>query len=820
MIAAGNQTSIFNKEDNFKTILPFLEDFMPPAAQLAIQSNFLPLIKAYYKWLEQTGNVLDMFYGTRQINDYAKSYLDPRFAALFQKELTPLMLPAKDLNKRILFDTITNQYRRKGTQSSLDYFFRASYKSSPNILYPLDRVLYSDPAKENHDYVIRFIPDAGLEPEQFVGKHLIGKVSNSGVDILDCFRIRLQTYDLFQAIVKNTTGSIGGSFLLATGDGYDHIPTVTIHGDGSGATASATIDGDGGVATVDITNSGIGYTYAYITITPTGGDTITEPALCIPKIRGGFLATERVQVRDDPTLGGDIEGLVGGFVVEDGGADYVSGEVLTYTSLGNGIGLRAQVGIVKGGIDSIEIVDGGTGLVSPPTVVIEGDGTGATASVTLTNQTVTAINVTNAGTNYTYANVRLLKPVIDPVPGKYPVLKAVIRGSIQSIDIIDPGIRYSPLNIDEILFSVIEDQPFSSYDGYLMDTSSPIVNVAALSGTGAVIKAALSCVSTVLNVYAPRFRGTFRPQITQDYYVMMSLHTQADSSVGSDYTIGETVSQTDTITLETLWSATVVHWDSHKKLLHTTKFDVEKFDKRFSVIGGTTGVKRLLAGEYNHPLIVDRGDGQVNREYTYYIKSALSSIEYDYYLRANVHPAGLRYIAIVADEVVDPNFVGVDNTYQLMKIRMDTSFINPPLSKFIGERLKKFSDGSDFRHAGKKGLTAFLMSSVTGEFLHGEKITASGSRTGYVAAWIDGKLYVNVDTLHGAMDAGTVVTGATSGAVGTIINVIFYNNISRFMVSRLDRVFFGIGASLPDANRYGYQIADSSYDGNGLLSDK
>jgi hypothetical protein len=54
-------------------------------------------------------------------------------------------------------------------------------------------------------------------------------------------------------------------------------------------------------------------------------------------------------------------------------------------------------------ITSIEIANGGANYVQPPSVLIEGNGTGATAKAYISNGTVSGIKVTNPGSGYTYA---------------------------------------------------------------------------------------------------------------------------------------------------------------------------------------------------------------------------------------------------------------------------------------------------------------------------------------------------------------------------------------------------------------------------------
>lgn len=57
------------------------------------------------------------------------------------------------------------------------------------------------------------------------------------------------------------------------------------------------------------------------------------------------------------------------------------------------------------GIERIEITDGGSGYTSAPTITITGDGTGATATCTISGGAVNSITITNKGTDYSVAHI-------------------------------------------------------------------------------------------------------------------------------------------------------------------------------------------------------------------------------------------------------------------------------------------------------------------------------------------------------------------------------------------------------------------------------
>ena len=60
---------------------------------------------------------------------------------------------------------------------------------------------------------------------------------------------------------------------------------------------------------------------------------------------------------------------------------------------------------LKGKIYRYIVTNGGTGYNAAPTVTVTGDGTGATATATLSSTSVSEVVVTNAGSNYSVANI-------------------------------------------------------------------------------------------------------------------------------------------------------------------------------------------------------------------------------------------------------------------------------------------------------------------------------------------------------------------------------------------------------------------------------
>ena len=107
-------------------------------------------------------------------------------------------------------------------------------------------------------------------------------------------------------------------------------------------------------------------------------------------------------------------------------------------SANEGTGAQASV-VVNGSIDSIEVIEGGSGYTTSPLVsIVGGGGSGASATAIVTRGSVSRILINDGGTGYTS------RPEINIVGGAGSGAEAVaqVRGPIQSITIDNGGEGY------------------------------------------------------------------------------------------------------------------------------------------------------------------------------------------------------------------------------------------------------------------------------------------------------------------------------------------------------------------------------------------
>lgn len=162
-----------------------------------------------------------------------------------------------------------------------------------------------------------------------------------------------------------TTGLISAINVTNSGSDYTSVPTVIINGDGTGASATAIMDGSGGVERIEVNTPGLGYSFAFVTLTG-GGGTGVEAGVQLGDSDPDSTALQRAV--EDAARPGTIERIL----ITDGGRDYVPGDTF--------------VKIVG---DSVETANQATATVT----ISEGTGT------------ITEVKMGEIGRGYTYADI-------------------------------------------------------------------------------------------------------------------------------------------------------------------------------------------------------------------------------------------------------------------------------------------------------------------------------------------------------------------------------------------------------------------------------
>lgn len=230
----------------------------------------------------------------------------------------------------------------------------------------------------------------------------------TGYDVGDIVVITVGGAEIIP-VVSRVTGSIVDVIIQDPGYGYTAAPTLTVQG------------------TVQFPGDGLynGHTTAILKAIEDGGSivrvTIEDPGIDYPADTATTISVQGdgQDAAFSPVV---VDGRVVGIIIENKGTGYTTIS-LQIVGAGTGATAAAYVGesdfvsdqsvveqsAVPGAIYAIKVSQGG-GAYTSPTVTITGDGTGATATATAVDGVITKITVTNAGENYTYANVAVSDP--------------------------------------------------------------------------------------------------------------------------------------------------------------------------------------------------------------------------------------------------------------------------------------------------------------------------------------------------------------------------------------------------------------------------
>lgn len=151
--------------------------------------QFIAFVKAYYEWLESANNII---YHTRRLPDYRDidTTVDEFILQFKEKYLKNIQFDTAT-NKQLLIKNSLNLYRSKGTERSIDLFFKLVYGTSAEVRYPADNILrVSDGIWERPEYLEITYSRYNVD---YVGKQIIGSLSGAKAFVEKFIRRRTST---------------------------------------------------------------------------------------------------------------------------------------------------------------------------------------------------------------------------------------------------------------------------------------------------------------------------------------------------------------------------------------------------------------------------------------------------------------------------------------------------------------------------------------------------------------------------------------------------------------------------------------------------
>jgi len=155
-------------------ISPFIENQFPSFYKEE-GPQFIAFAKAYFEWMETANNVL---YQTRKLTDYRDidTTVDEFIVQFKEKYLKNIQFDTAT-NKQLLVKNSLDLYRSKGTERSIDLFFKLVYGTAAEVRYPADNILrVSDGIWERPEYLEVTHNRYNVD---YVGKQIVGAISGA-----------------------------------------------------------------------------------------------------------------------------------------------------------------------------------------------------------------------------------------------------------------------------------------------------------------------------------------------------------------------------------------------------------------------------------------------------------------------------------------------------------------------------------------------------------------------------------------------------------------------------------------------------------------
>jgi hypothetical protein len=259
--------------------------------------QFVSFMKAYFEYMEQSGNAIDATRSIRDNIDIDRTV--DSFVEYFRKEFM-ISIPKTTLaDKRLLTKHIKEFYRTKGSQESYRFLFRALYGQEIDFYYPGDDILRASDGRWVRETLLRVAAPFSVNPNMFDGKRIRGIRSGATAfvqNIISTEASGIVVYDLYvdnvsgvfidgervvdventnnYVTVNSSAGSITEISVLDGGAFHNLNDIIEISGAGSTENATGAVSEvtNKSAVTLKLVKGGSGYTKENTRLVVTGGN--------------------------------------------------------------------------------------------------------------------------------------------------------------------------------------------------------------------------------------------------------------------------------------------------------------------------------------------------------------------------------------------------------------------------------------------------------------------------------------------------------------------------------------------------------------------
>lgn len=189
-------------KDIERYISPLIESQFPAFYREEGQ-KFIAFVKAYYEWLEEEGNPVGEARKLLQNRDIDSTLEE--FIVFFKEKYLKNIQFDTSTNKKLLVKNSLELYRSKGTERSIDLFFKLVYGTPAEVRYPSEKIFrLSDGVWEKPVYLEISSSKYNID---YVGKQIIGYLSGATAFVEKFLKRRAGTGYVNILYLSNVSGT-------------------------------------------------------------------------------------------------------------------------------------------------------------------------------------------------------------------------------------------------------------------------------------------------------------------------------------------------------------------------------------------------------------------------------------------------------------------------------------------------------------------------------------------------------------------------------------------------------------------------------------
>jgi hypothetical protein len=174
-------------------------------------------IRAYYEWMEQSNNAIEVSKDLMSRADLDTTPTD--YFQYFRNEIFKNVPDDAVVDKSLLAKNIRSLYYSKGTDKSYRILFRAMFNEDIDVYFPSDYILRTSDGRWNEPTIIRLVGINLTQAEGLLGQLLTNRSTGGTARVEEI----VQTQEVGSTITEATVSNVVGSF----DDGQSVISDIT-----------------------------------------------------------------------------------------------------------------------------------------------------------------------------------------------------------------------------------------------------------------------------------------------------------------------------------------------------------------------------------------------------------------------------------------------------------------------------------------------------------------------------------------------------------------------------------------------------------------